>query len=143
MPRAEKTAKIKACPFCGGENAMFIRSKSGLGMWVLCNNCAAIGPTCQTKEKAIEAWNRRYEPPNEPLTLEELRQMDGEPVWCVDGLGNQCWCLVNCDDGLPCCYDNETGLWEGSFYDTTGDREYGLHQNGWRAYRRRPEEEIT
>ena len=21
-------------------------------------------------------------PPNEPLTLEELREMDGEPAWC-------------------------------------------------------------
>ena len=22
-------------------------------------------------------------PPNEPLTLDELREMDGEPVWCL------------------------------------------------------------
>ena len=86
-------------------------------------------------------WNRRYEPPNEPLTLEELRQMDGEPVWCVDGCGNECWCLVNCEDGFPCGYDNESGLWEGCFYGMAGDRKFGLHINGWLAYRRRPEEE--
>lgn len=79
-------------------------------------------------------------PPNEPLTLEQLREMDGEPVWCVDGYGNACWCLVNCDDGLPCCYDNETGLWDGSFYEMSGDGKYGLHKTGWLAYRRRPEE---
>lgn len=34
-------------------------------------------------------------PPNEPLTLEELREMDG-PVWCackpIEG-GNGYWCL--------------------------------------------------
>lgn len=24
-----------------------------------------------------------YEPPNDPLTLDELREMDGEPVWGV------------------------------------------------------------
>lgn len=79
-------------------------------------------------------------PPNDPLTLSELREMDGEPVWCVDGRGSQCWCLVNCDDGLPCCYDNETGLWEDCFYGMTGNGEFGLNQYGWRAYRRKPEE---
>ena len=72
--------------------------------------------------------------------IEQLREMDGEPVWCVDGYGNACWCLVNCDDGLPCCYDNETGLWDGSFYEMSGDGKYGLHKTGWLAYRRRPEE---
>lgn len=78
-------------------------------------------------------------PPNEALTLEQLREMDGEPVWCVDGRGNQCWCLVNCDDDLLCCYDNETGLWEDCFYGMTGDWKFGLHQYGWLAYRGRPE----
>lgn len=77
---------------------------------------------------------------NVTLTLDELLEMDGEPVWCVDGRGNQCWCLVNCDDGLPCCYDNETGLWEDCFYGMTGDGRFGLHQSGWLAYRRKPEE---
>ena len=78
--------------------------------------------------------------PNDPLTMDELREMDGEPVFCIDGQGNECWCLVNCDDGLPCCYDNETGLWDGSYYMMTGDRKHGLHQAGWLAYRRKPGE---
>lgn len=26
-----------------------------------------------------------------PLTLAELREMDGEPVWCVDGCGHERW----------------------------------------------------
>ena len=37
-------------------------------------------------------------PPNEPLTIEELREMDGDPVWIVDvghingtGLVGQSW----------------------------------------------------
>ena len=79
-------------------------------------------------------------PPNPPLTLEELREMDGEPVWCVNGLGTQRWCLVNCDDEILCCYDSETGLWDGCFYEMTGDGEQGLHPMGWLAYRRKPEE---
>ena len=33
------------------------------------------------KNRAISAWNARAEQPNEPLTLDELKQMDGEPVW--------------------------------------------------------------
>lgn len=35
-------------------------------------------------------------PPNEPLTLEELREMDGEPVWLdvADGV----WALVDAND---------------------------------------------
>lgn len=78
-------------------------------------------------------------PPNDPLTLEQLLGMGGEPVWCVDGRGNQCWCLVNCDDGFPCCYDNETGLWEDCYYGMRGDDEFGLHKFGWLAYRRKPE----
>ena len=35
----------------------------------------------RTEEIAIAAWNRRTQPENKPLTLDELKQMDGEPVW--------------------------------------------------------------
>lgn len=35
--------------------------------------------------------------PNEPLTLEELLEMDGEPVWVECGPGYECrWALVQC-----------------------------------------------
>ena len=42
-------------------------------------------------------------PPNEPLTLDELREMNGEPVYVVfrpDGSGerSQSWALVNVDE---------------------------------------------
>lgn len=38
-----------------------------------------------------------YPPPNFPLTLDELRKMDGEPVWLVPnkGQGNPEYALVN------------------------------------------------
>lgn len=80
-----------------------------------------------------------YEPPNEPLTLDELWEMDGEPVWCVDGSGNSCWCLVNYHDGLMHCCDKETGFWDGDFYGMGGDGQHGLHKVGWLAYRHKPE----
>lgn len=77
--------------------------------------------------------------PNDPLTIDELLGMDGEPVFCVDGQGNKCWCLVNCNDWLPCCYDSEEGLWDGCFYGMTGDGKHGLHKSGWLAYKSKPE----
>lgn len=89
--------------------------------------------------QVVELLKNCLLPPNDPLALKELRRMGGEPVYCVDGYGNECWCLVNCDDGFPCCYDNETGLWDGFFYGMTGDGKHGLHQSGWLAYRRKPE----
>lgn len=53
-------------------------------------------------------------PPNEPLTLEQLRAMDGEPVWGADG---QCY-IVNVKAGYA--VDKDRGfrmLWgDGFFY---------------------------
>ena len=79
-------------------------------------------------------------PPNEPLTLEELREMDGEPVWCK-------WLLPE-DRAI------EQGKW---FIVISGDKagleikrpaEYGCHfckiddyGKTWLAYRRPPEGE--
>ena len=52
------------------------------------------GMLFDTAEEAISALS----PPNEPLTLEELRKMDGEPVYMTfpSDTGNQCghWALV-------------------------------------------------
>lgn len=42
-------------------------------------------------------------PPNDPLTIEQLREMDGEPVWAkllVENTGRkEGWALVYSDDG--------------------------------------------
>ena len=35
-------------------------------------------------------------PPNEPLTIEQLREMDGEPVWFENMSGGR-WCIVYAD----------------------------------------------
>ena len=79
-------------------------------------------------------------PPNEPLTIEQLREMDGEPVWCK-------WLLPE-DNAI------ERGKW---FIVISGDKagleikrpaEYGCHfckiddyGKTWLAYRRPPEGE--
>ena len=72
-------------------------------------------------------------PPNEPLTLEQLRQMDGRPVWIVDvephkwyGPG---WAIVDRDNCLVRTVKN----WNPVFFERYGER--------WLAYRRPPEGE--
>ena len=71
-------------------------------------------------------------PPNEPLTLDELLKMDGEPVYVVfrpDGSGEkpQSWALVNVDEkygevylvdsipGASCYYDEIWANLEGIY----------------------------
>ena len=94
--------------------------------------------------KALKFMQRStLTPPNEPLTIEQLREMDGEPVWCK-------WLLPE-DRAI------EQGKW---FIVISGDKagleikrpaEYGCHfckiddyGKTWLAYRRPPEgEEYT
>ena len=88
------------------------------------HNCSIHG--CAVIREAAEALE---EPPNAPLTLEELRKMYGEPVWIVSTSGeyNPCWGLINGLDKRV--YDANDGF--------CPFHEYG---NTWLAYRRRPEE---
>lgn len=72
-------------------------------------------------------------PPNEPLTIEQLREMDREPVWIVDvgphkwyGPG---WAIVERDN----CLVRTAKNWSTLFFERYGER--------WLAYRRPPEGE--
>lgn len=71
------------------------------------------------------------EPPNNPLTLEELRRMDGEPVWVqapgVPKYGR--WAIVAGVD---------TGDGEQTLY-CRGDYTCRYYGKTWLAYRRKPE----
>ena len=75
----------------------------------------------QALDMAITALS----PPNEPLTLEELREMDDEPVWCCpkNDSAKGSWMIVG-----PNGCENITSF---AIYD-----DYGT---GWLAYRRPPE----
>ena len=67
---------------------------------------------------------------NEPLTQEELREMDGEPVWIVPmrGSGGFCtWMLVDTEYEL--CREAHGEM---AVFENCGKT--------WLAYRRRPEE---
>ena len=85
------------------------------------------GMLFDTAEDAISALS----PPNEPLTLDELREMEGEPVWIVDvgphkwyGPG---WAIVDRDNCLVRTVKN----WNPVFFEKYGER--------WLAYCRPPE----
>lgn len=69
--------------------------------------------------------------PNEPLTLEELREMDGQPVWCQPDEGVGCWVLVTVRASKMVVRDQ---------YGMTGDVEVWM-KRGERYYRRPPKEE--
>lgn len=51
-------AELKSCPFCGGEDLQVI-NVYGEDYYVDCLTCTACGPSGDTYEEAIEAWNRR------------------------------------------------------------------------------------
>lgn len=87
--------------------------------------------------KLVLSALRAQQHSNDPLTQEELRKMDGEPVWCVDGIGNVAWCLVSVwsnreekAQGAD-CVDKNDGLWDATYYGMKGNGEHGLHAVGW------------
>lgn len=81
MQKKEKALELNPCPFCGSQNKNVNVDTNDTFYWVHCEMCGTIGPEKAVEFDAIEAWNRRAKPPNAPLTLDELRQMEGEPVW--------------------------------------------------------------
>lgn len=75
--------------------------------------------------------------PNPPLTLEELFEMDGEPVYChsfLSGVGEWVICRVT-DSNNNWFLELSGGEQEYGNLDTYGDK--------WLAYRRKPEESET
>ena len=68
---------------------------------------------------------------NEPLTLDDLRKMDGEPVYCVEITGREEW-LFRRDSGFADMYGEFTSddfmVWDN----------YGKL---WWCYRQKPEED--
>ncbi len=123
MRLEERPMELKLCPFCGREAVL----EELCGTWyVRCTNCGIGSSIFSDPQKAVERWNRRYEPPNEPLTLKELREMGGEPYWHV-GLQKASppphWNILD-----PFCAQHI--------------EDYG-YERRWLAYRRKPKETQT
>ncbi len=96
-------------------------------------NQATVGKLKEACRMAISILRARTDPPpNDPLTLEELREMDGEPVWVEAMVSLETeWCIVKYDHQMK-----RIRFWgaDGGWYDS--------YDYGGRiiAYRRRPEE---
>ena len=76
-------------------------------------------------------------PQNEALTLEQLREMNGEPVWIVEHPDWGHWELsADAEDYIA---DRDQDLYGLKHDDPAG--QCGLHVLGWLAYRRPPEGE--
>ena len=94
------------------------------------------GYTWEQINEAIDMAFAALSPPNDPLTLEELRKMDGEPAWWDDGEGS-CWGIISVDSA---------GMWGGIPFLRGRWRqvnfEYNIEERKMRIYRRPPEGEV-
>lgn len=141
---------IKPCPFCGSAGVLNDNGyerpvidmdtgayidmdiHEGDGFWCECPECGAILPGADTPEGAIKQWNRRVDPPNDPLTLEELREMDGESVWIAE---EQRYAFLRVGGDFLCVSRNRLQ------WDLVAAAQAGETVGGRTFYRRKPEEE--
>ncbi len=65
-----------------------------------------------------------------PLTLEELRKMDGEPVWIDISSSRSCWAIVK-------NYDEQHNMIK---FSGVGGLSCDIYGKYWLAWRHRPEE---
>jgi Lar family restriction alleviation protein len=137
-------SELKPCPFCGGEPEVLQRPDALNGYFCaiscFCGGYSARAhqaATSDTKqgayEKAKQRWNRRPAEPNEPLTLEQLREMDGEPVW-IDGKDYGGWTIfkAGANKQVARCLDNVNLSYYMSDYSKT-----------WFAYRSKKEDKCN
>ena len=96
-------------------------------MWVCGNTNNPV--TRYTADAIAEKLCREARDENPPLTLEELREMDGEPVWVCEPNGtNGVWGLVDLEYQMVRLHGGGLSIWENN-------------DKSWLAYRRRPKEE--
>lgn len=89
---------------------------------------AACNEACRMGADALREQQERENP--KPLTLDELRQMDGEPVYCVEITGREEW-LFRRDGGFADMYGEFTSD-DFMLFDNYGKL--------WWCYRQKPEE---
>ena len=68
---------------------------------------------------------------NEPLTLDELRRMEGQPVYIVEN--TEYWAIVNSFD--------QAGVYLLSYGNPDDYGYFGFYGKTWLAYRQKPDED--
>lgn len=116
--------------------------------------CTAVNdPICEALHNAYDAgWHaaflraRQKAKENEPLTLDELRQMDEEPVYVQTGDGREGYVILVWEYGSVLLYgpdyvELQPVELDPDFYNmrhNDPDGHFGLHILGWLAYRYKP-----
>jgi Lar family restriction alleviation protein len=61
MMAAKLEVEAKACPFCGGTILTLYEyhDQEEVDAYIQCNTCTSIGPSGNSKSKAITAWEHR------------------------------------------------------------------------------------
>ena len=125
------------CRRCGGP-LMTYYCEDRLHL-IACEKCGTLALTKAVSPQVAANLTLRQPtltPPNEPLTMEELRKMDGEPAWWDDGEGS-CWGIISVDSA---------GMWGGIPFLRGRWRqvnfEYNIEERKMRIYRRPPEGEV-
>ena len=118
-------------------------------IWEPGDRLDTLSDKCDVLIKAADIKALIAQPANEPLTLDELRGMDGVPVWIeVDGRPDlNKYCMVRRTDigviaigaAATTVYgdDGQLVFEAGTYYDIERGNLYGVT---WLAYRRKPEE---
>ena len=81
--------------------------------------------------KALEDVPDKDVGKNEPLTLDELRRMEGQPVYIVEN--TEYWAIVNSFD--------QAGVYLLSYGNPDDYGYFGLYGKTWLAYRQKPKED--
>lgn len=121
---------------CGYRSALRVQQEPN--DWICTLKCTALMEEgmCSHGGLCCLYESQRTIKENEPLTLDELRKMDGEPVWIVEEPDWGHWELsVDAEDYLA----DRDECFYGMKHDDPDGR-YGLHKLGWLAYCQKPEE---
>lgn len=146
-------SELRACPFCGGEASERNFTEPFKNGWVGCQKCRCfIEWVKEGKLLAVAAWNRRtpdmgnpvteVKPieiegdENKPLSIEELRGLDGCPVWICSLEQNK----EILEDWYQFVYEHKEFL---AFFMFGNECEETFrisnHGKTWLAYRRKPD----
>ena len=107
----------------------------------VCERCRKSGAVCTGSDCEIPTMPT-LTPPNEALTLAELREMDGEPVW-VHVIDHTIFADKKDDfDGWGMCRKSWVRIWDSKRADIVHiDYDFEDYEKDWIAYRRPPEGE--